>query len=88
MIKKVIAVMLVIVNLLVLSSCGADKGIDVPDFDFSSEKVNVVNDIDDDTTLDDTIKYASEVKNVAQSYYSNTDRTKYVMKNKDMTKKK
>ena len=85
MIKKIIAVMLVIVNLFVLSSCGADKGIDIPSFDFSSEKVNVINNIDGDTTLDDTIKYASEVKNVAQSYYGNTDRTKYVMKNKDMT---
>ena len=85
MIKKVIAVLLVIVNLFVLSSCGTEKGIDIPSLDFSSEKVNIVNDIDGDTTLDDTIKYASEVKNVAQSYYGNTTRTKYVMKNKDMT---
>ena len=85
MAKRIIAVMLIILNLLVLSSCGTDKGIDIPDFDFSSEKVNVVNDIDGDTTLDDTIKYASEVKNVAQSYYGNTARTSYIMKNKDMT---
>lgn len=84
MIKKIIAVMLITVNLLVLASCGTEKGIDVPMMDFSSEKVNIVNDIDGDTTLDDTIKYASEVKNVAQSYYGNTARTSYVMKNKDM----
>ena len=84
MYRKIVAGILVVLNVFVLSSCGANKGIDIPDFDFSAKNVNVVNDISGDTALDDTIKYASQVDDVAQSYYGNTARTSYVMKNKDM----
>lgn len=84
MLKKILAVVMVVLNVFMLSSCGTDKGIDIPDFDFLEKSTDVINDISDDTTLDDTIKYASQVDDVAQSYYGNTARTSYVMKNKDM----
>lgn len=84
MCKKILAVIIVVLNVFMLSSCGTDKGAEVPDLDFTRKKISAVNDIAGDTTLDDTIKYASEVNDVAQSYYGNTARTSYVMKNKDM----
>ena len=84
MLKKILAVVMVVLNVFMLSSCGTDKGIDIPDFDFSEKNTDVINDISGDTTLDDTIKYASQVDDVAQSYYGNTARTSYVMKNNDM----
>lgn len=83
--KKILAVILIVINVFILSSCGTDKGIDVPDFDFNGENVSIVNDISGDTTLDDTIRYASQVNDVAQSYYDNTARTSYVMKNNEIT---
>ncbi|MBR3869316.1 MAG: hypothetical protein IKM66_08360 [Clostridia bacterium] len=82
--KKILAVILIVINVFILSSCGTDKGIDVPDFDFNGENISIVNDIAGDTTLDDTIRYASRVNDVAQSYYTKTDRSEYVMKNSDM----
>lgn len=82
--KKIIAVILIVMNVCILSSCATNKGIDVPVFDFNGENVNTVNEIAGDTALDDTIKYAAKVNDVAQSYYGNTARTSYVMKNKDM----
>lgn len=84
MYKKILAVILVVMNVFMLSSCGTDNGIDIPDFDISEKNAEVINDISCDTTLADTIKYASQVDDVAQSYYGNTARTSYVMKNKDM----
>ena len=84
MCKKILAIILVVVNVIMLSSCGSENGIDIPDFDFSGEKTEITNDISGDTTLDDTIKYAAQMNDVAQSYYGNTARTSYVMKNKDM----
>ncbi len=83
--KKILAVILIVINVFILSSCGTNKVIDVPDFDFNGENISIVNDIAGDTTLDDTIKYAAKVNDVAQSYYGNTARTSYVMKNKDIT---
>lgn len=84
MYKKILAIILVVLNVFMLSSCGAEKGIDIPDFDFSGKNTDVINDITGDTTLDDTIKYAAQVNDVAQSFYGNTARTSYLMKNKDM----
>ncbi len=82
--KRITALMLVLVSILTFSSCGAEKGTDIPNLMFEKPDVNIVNDIDGDTPLADTIKYAAEVNDVAQSYYGNTDRTSYVMKNSDM----
>ncbi len=82
--KKILAIILIVTNVFIFTSCGTDKGIDIPDFVFNGESASVVNDISGDTSLDDTIKYAAKVNDVAQSYYGNTDRTSYVMKNKDI----
>ncbi len=83
--KKLIALITVIMCIISFSSCAGEKGIDLPLLDFSKPQVEVINDIDGDTTLDDTIKYASGMNDVSQSYYGNTARTSYVMKNKDLT---
>ncbi len=43
----------------------------------------IVNDIDGDTTLADSIKYAAEVGDKAQAYYIDAERSAYVMENAD-----
>lgn len=43
----------------------------------------IVNDIDGDTPLADSIKYAAEVGNKAQAYYIDAERSAYVMENAD-----
>ncbi len=83
--RKIISIILVIISVASLFGCSSQSN-ELPLFD-SSEKqaVNLKNDIDGNTTLDDTIKYASQIDDVVQSYYADSDRTAYVMKNKDIT---
>ncbi len=82
--RKIISVILVILSVISLFGCSSQP-VDVPMSDFSEkEDVQIINDIDGDTILDDTIKYASQVNDVAQSYYTKTDRREYIMKNSDM----
>lgn len=45
--------------------------------------VTVVNDIQGDTTLDDSIKYAAEVSNKVNCYYTDAQRSAYAMENAD-----
>ena len=73
--------------LSVISLFGCGKAPVAMPLSVSSEKhqTEMINDIDGDTTLDDTIKYAAEIDDLAQSYYADSERTAYVMKNKDMT---
>ncbi len=48
------------------------------------EKTEIVNDIDGQTNMADSIKFASEVKNQAQAKYTDADRSAYEMKNTNM----
>ncbi len=44
-------------------------------------ETEIVNDIDGDTALADSIKYAADVDNKAQAYYTDAERSAYAMKN-------
>lgn len=44
----------------------------------------IINDIDGDTTLDDSIKFASEMDDVVQAYYTDAERSAFRMENADM----
>ena len=82
--RKILSVIMIILSVISFFGCSSES-VDVPIFDFTQKPaIEVVNDIDGDTTLDDTMKYASLIDDVAQSYYTKTDRSEYVMKNKDM----
>ncbi len=83
--KKLIALITAFMSIVSFASCSGEDGLELPLLDFSKTQVEIVNDIDGDTSLDNTIKYASQVNDIAQSYYANTARTSYVMSNADMT---
>ncbi len=83
--KKILSVLLAAV-LVVLSSCSADVSQSFLNPDFSEKtQSEIVNNIDGDTSLADTIRYAAQVDDSAQAYYGDAERTSYVMKNKDTT---
>ncbi len=85
--RKILSVFLVIISVFSLFGCSSSAPcVDIPLTGvIKQQNSEIVNDIDGDTTLDDTIKYASSVNDVAQSYYANSQRTAYVMKNSDIT---
>ena len=47
--------------------------------------VEIINNIDGDTSLADSILYASEMQNTAQAFYTDADRSAYRMQNKNVT---
>lgn len=49
-----------------------------------TEKTEIVNDIDGQTNMSDSIKFANEVKNQVQAKYTDSDRSAYEMKNSQM----
>lgn len=48
------------------------------------EETQLVNDISGDTSLADSIKFASEMSSEADAYYIDAERSAYAMKNTDM----
>ena len=79
--KKFTALIAAFVSIVSFSSCTGETGIDLPLLDFSKPQVEVINDINGDSNLSDTIKYAFEVNDKADAYYSNTSRNVYKMEN-------
>ncbi len=79
--KKIFAVVLAFFQTLVFNvSYGeyVDPQI-IPD-----APTQLINDIDGDTTLDDSIKLASQLDDVVQAYYTDAERSAFRMENADM----
>ena len=80
-IKKIFAVILSFLQMLVLNVSYGDY---VEPEKPEKEETQLVNDISGDTTLADTIKYASSVAGQVQGYHTDPERSAYAMENTDM----
>ena len=78
--KKISATILAFLQMLVFNVSYGDY---VEPQKPSVPETEVVNDIDGDTTLADSIKYAAEVDDKAQAYYADAERSAYIMENAD-----
>ncbi len=77
-IKRIFAVILSFLQLLVLNvSYGEYVEPEKPE----KEETQVINDISGDTTLADSIKYASAVASTVDAYYTDAQRSAYAMEN-------
>lgn len=77
-IKRIFAVILSFLQMLVLNvSYGDYVGPEKPE----KEETQLVNDISGDTTLDDSIKFASAISSKADAYYTDSKRSAYAMEN-------
>ena len=80
-IKKIFAVILSFLQMLVLNVSYGDY---VEPEKPEKEETQLVNDISGDTTLDESIKYASSVASTVDAYYTDAKRSAYAMENTDM----
>ncbi len=80
-ITKVIATIL---SFLQFIFCGISYGDFGEISDPDKEETEIVNNIDGQTNMAQSIKFANEVKNQAQAKYTNPDRSAYEMKNSQM----
>lgn len=79
--KKMFAVILAFMQTLIYNVSYGDyvQPADAPD-----SPTEIINNIDGDTTLDDSVKFASQVDDVAQAYYIDAERSAFAMENADM----
>lgn len=80
-IKKMFAVILAFLQTLIFN---VSYGEYVPPRKVGSA-TEVINDISGDTPLADSVKYASQVDDVVQAYYTDAERSAFRMENADMT---
>lgn len=79
-IKKIIAVILSFLQMLVLNVSYGDY---VEPQKPEKEETQLVNDISGDTTLDESIKFASAISSKADAYYTDSERSAYAMENEN-----
>ncbi len=77
-IKKIFAVILSFLQMLVLNVSYGDY---VEPQKPEKEETQLVNDISGDTTLDESIKFASAISSKADAYYTDSERSAYAMEN-------
>lgn len=77
-VTKIIATIL---SFLQFIFCGISYGEFGEKIPAEKEKTEIVNNIDGQTNMADSIKFANEVKNQAQAKYTDADRSAYEMKN-------
>lgn len=77
-IKKIFAVILSFLQMLVLNVSYGDY---VEPEKPEKEETQLVNDITGDTTLDESIKFASAVASTVDAYYTDAERSAYAMEN-------
>lgn len=80
-IKKIFAVILSFLQMLVMN---VSYGEYVEPEKSEQEETQVINDISGDTTLADSIKYASSVASQVDAYYTDAERSAYAMENAQM----
>ena len=80
-IKKMFAVILAFFQMLFLN---VSYGEYVEPQETPDTPTQIINDIDGDTQLDNSIKYASQIDDVVQAYYTNAERSAFRMENADM----
>ncbi|MBQ3151735.1 MAG: hypothetical protein IJB86_10880 [Clostridia bacterium] len=80
--KKLLALILSLINCLIFSV--SFEG-DFMKPEKNIESFEIINDIDGDSPLSDSVKYGASIANKATGYYSTPSRAAYVMENKDIT---